>query len=87
MMANAAYFQIALLASTVFTAMKHLALPESWRPLTIKTVRHRLIRLAGKVARRSRQLWLRIPENYPFRKVFEEARWRLKGLSAELALA
>ena len=87
MLANAAYFQIALLADTVFAAMKHLALPESWRTLTIKTVRFRLIRLAGVVARRSRYLWLKIPRAYPFRQVFEEARWRLLGLSAELAAA
>ena len=85
MMANAAYFQVALLASTVFVAMKHLALPESWRTLTIKTVRFKLIRLAGVVARRSRYLWLKIPQAYPFRQVFEDARWRLKGLSMELA--
>ena len=86
-MANAAYFQVALLANTVFAAMKHLALPESWKTLTIKTVRFRLIRLAGVVARRSRYLWLKIPRNYPFQKVFEEARWRLLGLSMELAPA
>ena len=47
MMANAA-----LLADTVFVAMKQLALPESWKTLTIKTVRFRLIRLAGIVDRR-----------------------------------
>jgi hypothetical protein len=87
MMANAAYFQVALLANTVFAAMKHLALPESWKLLTIKTVRFRLIRLAGVVARRSRYLWLKIPQAYPFRQIFEEARWRLLGLSAELAVA
>jgi hypothetical protein len=85
MLANAAYFQIALLAHTVFAAMKHLALPESWRTLTIKTVRFRLIRLAGVVARRSRSLWLKIPQAYPFRQILEEARWRLLGLSVELA--
>lgn len=85
MMANAAYFQVALLADTVFVAMKHLALPESWRTLTIKTVRFRLIRLAGIVARRSRYSWLKISPAYPFREVFEEARWRLSGLSTELA--
>ena len=85
MMANAAYFQVALLADTVFVAMKHLALPASWRTLTIKTVRFRLIRLAAVVARRSRYLWLRIPRDYPFREVFEAARWRLLGLSVELA--
>ncbi len=74
MMANAAYFQVALLAGTVFAATKHLALPESWRPLTIKTVRFRLIRLAGVVVRRARYLTLKIPAGYPFVKLFEEAR-------------
>lgn len=73
--ANAAYFQVALLANTVFAATKHLALPESWRPLAIKTVRFRLIRLAGIVQRRARYLMLKIPERYPFFKLFEEARY------------
>ena len=75
MMANAAYFQVALSACTVFAATKHLALPESRRPLTIKTVRFRLIRLAGIVQRRSRYLKLKIPLSYPFFKLFEEARY------------
>ena len=75
MMANAAYFQVALLASVVFAAMKHLALPESWQHLTIKTVRFRLIRLAGTVVRGARYLVLKIPVGYPFLKLFEEARW------------
>jgi hypothetical protein len=87
MMANAAYFQIALLAYTVFAAMKHLALPESWKTLTIKTVRFRLIRLAGVVARRSRYLWLKLSQGYPFREIFEDVRWRLLGLQVELASA
>jgi len=86
MTANAAYFQVALLASTVFVAMKHLVLPESWQALTMKTVRFRLIRSAAVVARRSRYLWLKISPTYPFREVFEQARWRLLGLSAELAV-
>ena len=86
MMSNAAYFQVAMLSNTVFVAMKHLALPESWKTLTIKTVRFRLVRLAAVVARRSRYLWLKISPAYPFRVVFEEARWRLLGLSSELAV-
>ena len=83
-MANAAYFQIALLASTVTAAAKFLALPESWRKDTIKTLSFKLIRSAGIVARRGRSLWLKIPETYPFLKIFEKARWRILGLSAEL---
>lgn len=79
MMANAAYFQVALLVCTVFVATKHLALPESWRPLTIKTVRFRLIHLAVVVVSWARYLALEIPAGYPFVKLFEEA--RLGGLS------
>jgi hypothetical protein len=83
--ANAAYFQAALLAYTVFAAMKHLTLPKSWATWTIQTVRFRMIRLAGVVARRSRYLWLKISGSYPHREAFEDARWRILGLSAEFA--
>jgi len=84
-MANAAYFQMALLSCTVSAAFKHLVLPESWRRLTIKTLRFRMIRLAGIVSRRARYLWLKIPENYPFRQIFENARHRLLWLSTNMA--
>lgn len=85
MKANAAYFQVALLAYTVFAATKHLALPKSWATWTINTVRFRLIRLAGMVARRSRSVWLKIGKAYPYREAFEEARRRILGLSTELS--
>jgi hypothetical protein len=83
--ANAAYFQIALLANIVFCALKHMALPEGWRRWTMKTVRFRLIRLAGLVVRKARYLWLKISDRYPYRGVFEEVRGRLLGLWVELA--
>jgi hypothetical protein len=86
-MANAVYFQMALLSCTVSAAFRHLVLPESWRHFTIKTLRFRMIRLAGIVSRRARYLWLKIPENYPFRQVFENARYRLQWLSAGMATA
>jgi hypothetical protein len=86
-MANAAYFQMALLSCTVAAAFRHLVLPESWRHLAIKTLRFKMIRLAGIVSRRARYLWLKIPENYPFRQVFENARYRLQWLSVEMAPA
>lgn len=85
MKANAAYFQVALLAYTVFAATKHLALPKSWSTWTIQTVRFRLIRLAGVVSRRSRSLWLKMGAGYPYRTIFEEARRRILGLSVEWA--
>jgi hypothetical protein len=79
LMANAAYFQVALLAHIVFAAFKHLVLPESWRSFTIKTVRFRMIRLAGVVCQRSRSLWLKIPHRYPHLRLFEETRWATLG--------
>ena len=83
-MANAAYFQTALLSCTVSAAFKHLALPESWRHFTIKTLRFRVIRMAAIVSRRARYLWMKIPENYPFREVFENARYRLLWFSTNM---
>ena len=83
-MANAAYFQMALLSCTVSVAFKHLALPEGWRHFTIKTLRFRMIRFAAIVSRRARYLWLKIPENYPFKEVFENARYRMLWLSANM---
>ena len=86
-MANAAYFQMALLSYTVSAAFKHLALPESWKHFTIKTLRFRIIRLAGIVSRRARYLWLKVSENYPFREIFENARYRLLWLSTNMSTA
>lgn len=86
-MANAAYFQMALLSCTVSAAFKHLVLPDSWRHFTIKTLRFRIIRLAGIISRRARYLWLKIPENYPFRQIFENARYRLLWYSANMTTA
>lgn len=86
LMANAAYFQMALLSCTVSAAFKHLALPESWRHFTIKTLRFRMIRQAAIVSQRARYLWMKIPKNYPFKEVFENARYRLLWLSANMTM-
>lgn len=84
-LANAVYFQVAMLASTVTAAFKHLVLPKGWQTFTIQTLRHRLIRLAGTVCRKSRYLWLKIPQGYPFRGLFEEARYGVLGVRVEIA--
>jgi len=83
-MANAAYFQIATLSAVVTAAFKHLVLPKGWQRFTIQTLRHRLIRLAGTVCRKSRYLWLKIPEGYPYRQIFEEARYGVLGVGVAI---
>ena len=81
-MANAAYFQLAMLSHIVVVAFKELALPEDWRYKTIETLRFEMIRLAGVVSWRARALWLKIPQAYPHLKIFEEARWATIGAAA-----
>jgi hypothetical protein len=57
-----------------------------WQRLTIKTVRFRLIRLAGVVVRRSRSVWLKLSGGgYLYRKEFEDARERILGLCGTLS--
>lgn len=78
-MANAAYFQWALLSHIVFVAFKELALPEGWKYKTIETMRFEMIRLAGMVSRRARALWVKVSAAYPHLRIFEEARWATIG--------
>lgn len=80
-MANAAYFQMAMLAAVVTATFKHLVLPRGWQTFTIQTLRFRLIRLAGTVCKKSRYLWLKIPGAYPFKEIFQQARWATLGVS------
>lgn len=82
-LANAAYFQFAMLAATVFSAWKHMTLPQEYKPVTIQTLRFRMIHLAGIVQKRARSLILKIPTHYPLRALFEEARWGVLGAAAQ----
>lgn len=62
---NAAWFRIGMLAYNLLAALKHLKLDESWRYLTVKTVRFRLLRIPALVVRHARTLWLRAPRGHP----------------------
>jgi hypothetical protein len=73
-LANAAYFQTALLSYNLTQAFKILCLPESWRNFTIKTLRYRLIGQAALVVRHARRFLLKLSESYPYFSIFEQAR-------------
>jgi len=62
---NAVWFRIGTLAYNLIAALKHLKLDESWRYLTIKTIRFRLLRIPALVVRHARTLWLRAPRGHP----------------------
>lgn len=82
-LANATYFQFAMLSATVFCAWKHVTLPVECKPLTVQTLRFRMIHLAGIVQKRARSLILKIPTHYPLRAMFEDARWGVLGAAAQ----
>jgi len=83
LLANAAYFQIGILAQNLVQAFKLLSLPPSWRRFRIKALRFRLLGVAGLVIRHARSLTIKIPTSFPHYLVFCRARWRILGLDAE----
>jgi DDE family transposase len=77
--ANWAYFLIGQLAFNLVAWFKYLILPEEFLRATIKTLRHRLFNLAGKIVSKSRQFFLVITDEYQFQDVWASV---LKSLSA-----
>ena len=85
LLANAAYFQTALLAYNLARVFKLIALPQGWHAFTIKKLRFRLLCHAGVIVRHARRLILRLSHAFPSYEVFEQARWAV--LSPQLAAA
>lgn len=83
LMANAAYFQVCLLAYNLVQTFKNCALPESWRKFEVKNLRFRLLCQAGKLVRHAGQIFLKLSRSYAHFDVFEQARWAV--LSPTLA--
>jgi hypothetical protein len=78
--ANAAWWQIMILAFNLNSLMKHLALPESWETRRLKAIRFSLINLAGRVVVHSRQLYIRLNSGHPACSILLEVRRRLRML-------
>src|SRR5512137_3049966 len=68
--ANAAWWQIMILAFNLNSLMKHLALPESWSAKRLKSIRFGLINQAGRVVQHARQLFIRLSRQNPAYLVF-----------------
>jgi hypothetical protein len=81
--ANAAWWQIMILAFNLNSLMKHLALPESWGSKRLKAVRYGLINQAGRVVQHAHQLLIRLSRNNPAYLIFVGLRQRLKAIHME----
>jgi len=76
-LANAAYFRIGILAYNLVAALKVFALPRGWHHFTLKSLRFRLLRLAGLVVNHARRLILKLPYDYLYHDTFCQAHLRL----------
>lgn len=78
--ANAAWWQIMLLAFNVNSAMKRLVLGECWVNRRLKAIRFWLINLPGRVLEHGRQLFVRLAGGHPSNELIFEARRRMQCL-------
>jgi DDE family transposase len=81
--ANWSYFLIGQLAFNLAAWLKYLILPEEFLTATIKTLRHRLFNLAGKIVTKSRQFFLVITDEYQFQDVWASVLNNLSALRLE----
>jgi hypothetical protein len=68
--ANSAFFQITLLAYNLLIWFKRLCLPESYRRMTIETLRHRLLVIPAELVYPKGTPTLKLSESYPDKAAF-----------------
>ena len=78
---NAAWWGIMILAFNLNSAMKQLALGESWVSRRMKAVRFSLINLPGRVLTHARELVVRLTKGHPSLETLIIARQRIMALS------
>lgn len=79
--ANAAWWQIMILAFNVNEAMKRLVLGGEWVSQRLKGIRFRLIKIAGRVFQKGRSLVIRLAGGHPSYDTLLSARRRIWSLS------
>jgi hypothetical protein len=79
--ANWAYLLIGQIAFNLVAWFKHLVLPEAYHRSTVKTIRHHVLNVAGKIVRSGRRLFLKISEHYRYQEVWQFAMQRLAALT------
>lgn len=75
--ANAAWWQVMILAFNINAAVKRLVLGESWVSRRMKAIRFSVIHLPGRVLYRGRQLFVRLAGGHPSNEILFEARRRM----------
>jgi DDE family transposase len=78
--ANWAYLLIGQLAFNLVAWFKRLVLPPNYQRATLKTIRHHLLNLAGKLVHTARRVFLVISDCYRYQAVWQFAMNRLAHL-------
>jgi hypothetical protein len=78
--ANWAYLLIGQLAFNLVAWFKHLVLPAQYHCTTIKTLRHHVLNLAGKIVHTARQRFLMLSDQYRYQTLWLFAIKRLTHL-------
>ncbi len=79
--ANAAWWQIAILAMNIASAMKRIVLGGVWAKRRMKAIRFLLIGVPGRVVEKARQLYLRLSRDHPALDVVVRMRMRIRELA------
>jgi hypothetical protein len=78
--ANWAYLLIGQIAFNLLAWFKRLVLPPAYQLATIKTIRHHLLNLAGKLVHTARKCFLMLSDRYRYQAVWRFAIGRLAHL-------
>jgi len=78
--ANAAWWQMMILALNLNSAMKHVVLGGNWVSKRLKAIRYWLINLPGRVAKGSRGLIIRLTGGHPSYETLIAAREKMESL-------
>ena len=79
---NAAWWAVSVLSANLHSAVKRLALGDSWARKRLKAVRYGLINMAGRVIEHGRQLIIHLRAAHPGFTALVAGRGRLLALAA-----
>jgi len=79
-LANWAWFLIGQLAWNLVAWFKRLCLPKEYNKATVKTIRHQLLKVAGKIVHQARQFYLVLSDQYWFQDAWSFALKQLAKL-------
>jgi hypothetical protein len=75
--ANEAYFHILLFSYNLVNWFKRLCLPEAYQPMTLGTLRSRLLLIPAELTRGHNRPTLKLPASFPYR---EDVKFALKKI-------